>query len=339
MAGRPLRFEPYDETPDVSNVVVDGAPNAGTVLTISHWPGTAAPPLCEADTSAQMAFLYLDRGADLHGDAVVVTNNHFDQDGLAGVYSLVNPVDGLARRGQLEDLAAAGDFAVFVDRASARVSMALAALADPSTSPVKDLPVDYGELCAVLYRSALEVLPAWLDNPDCCRDLWAEEDEELDAAIAALASGAVTIEEDAELDLAVVTLPAAARSSGHRFVGRRFNGIHPMALHAATDRTSILTVDTSNGRHELTCRYEGWVQYRSRLLRPRVDLRSLAGKLTAEETGGAVWQATPPSDLTPQMNTVPTGRPSAIDPPVLVAAVKQHLLGAPAAWNPYAVSS
>ena len=250
MAGRPLRFEQYDETPDVSNVVVDGAPNAGTVLTISHWPGMAAPPLCEADTSAQMAFLYLDRGADLHGDATVVTNNHFDQDGLASVYALTKPDDALARRSQLEDFAAAGDFAVFVDRASARVSMAVAALGNPATSPLRDLPHDYGELCAVLYRNALELLPAWLDNPDRCRDLWAEEDDELNAAMTAVASGAVTIEEDDEVDLAVVTLPSGVRSSGHRFVGRRFTGIHPMALHSATtepasSRSTRPPVDTS----------------------------------------------------------------------------------------------
>lgn len=103
MSRRTLRYEPYEESVDAANVVVDGSPNAGTVLTISHWPGIPAPPRCEGDTSAQMAFRYLDRGADLHGRATVVTNNHFDQDGLAGVYTLVNPHDALSRRRQLED--------------------------------------------------------------------------------------------------------------------------------------------------------------------------------------------------------------------------------------------
>src|SRR6266508_3049935 len=157
-----LRYESYDHAAGVANVVVDRSPNAGTVLTVSHWPSMAAPPSCEADTSAQMVFRYLDRGADLHDDAAVVTNNHFDQDGLAGVYALVNPEHAVGRRGQLEDLAAAGDFAVFTDRSSARLSMAIAALGDAHRSPLEDLPHDYAELCAVLYRSALELLPAWL---------------------------------------------------------------------------------------------------------------------------------------------------------------------------------
>lgn len=333
---RSLQYEPYDDAVGAANVVVDGSANAGTVLTISHWPGTPAPPGCAADTSAQMAFLYLDRGADLHGEAAVVTNNHFDQDGLVGMYALSRPEDALARRAQLEDIASAGDFATFTDRSSARLSAAVAALADPARSPLRDLPDDYAHLCAVLYRAALELLPGWLKDPDSCRDLWADEDAELDAGLAAVASGAVTIDEDRELDLAVITLPSSTRSSGHRFVGRRFTGVHPMALHRATERTTILTIDSA-GRHQMTCRYEGWVQYQSRTIRPRVDLRPLADVLTSAEPEGAVWQATPPSDLTPQMQTAPAGPPSAIEVRHILAAAQDHLRQAPAAWNPYAL--
>lgn len=330
-----LRYEPYEDAAGIANVVVDGSPNAATLLTISHWPAMVTPPGCEADTSAQMVFRYLERGAGLHGGANVVTNNHFDQDGLAGVYALVDPAGALARRAQLEDIASAGDFAVFAERSSARLSMAIDALADAERSPLDDLPEDYSEICALLYRSALELLPTWLADPERCRDLWADEDDELDAAITAVTSGAVRIDEDAELDLAVVTLPGASRSSGHRFVGRRFTGVHPMALHAATDRTAILTIDPLGARHELTYRYEGWVQYRSRSIRPRVDLRPLADALTAAETGAAVWQAEPPSDLTPQLRTTPSGQPSGIDPTQIIAAAERHLRDAPAAWNPY----
>ncbi|MGH9137748.1 MAG: DUF6687 family protein [Acidimicrobiales bacterium] len=333
----PLRYEPYDETVGTANVVVDGSPNAGTVLTVSHWPGMPTPPGCAADTSAEMAFRYLDRGADLHDTATVVTNNHFDQDGLAGLYALVAPHHAVLRRRQLEDLAAAGDFAVYADRSSARLSMAVAALGDPSRSPVRDLPDEYADACTLLYRTALELLPGWLDDAESCQSLWGDEDAELEAGLAAVASGAVTIDEDIELDLAVVTLPPAGRSSGHRFVGRRFAGVHPMALHRATHRSTILTIDPADGRHQLVCRYEGWVQFRSRPIRPRVDLRPLADRLTATETGGAVWRATSPADLMPELQTLATGPASSLDPPDLRAAVADHLRQAPPAWDPYAV--
>lgn len=41
------------------NIVVDGSPNAGTVLTLTHWPGIAQPARLGADLSAEMAFRYL----------------------------------------------------------------------------------------------------------------------------------------------------------------------------------------------------------------------------------------------------------------------------------------
>jgi hypothetical protein len=333
----PLRFVPYRESTTLPNVVVDGSPNGGTVLVLSHWPGLPTPADCAADTSAQMAFRYLDQGAGLHGDAAVVTNNHFDQDGLAGVYALTNPADALHRRELLEALACAGDFAVSTDRAAARLSMAVAALGDRARTPLDDIPTDYDEASALLYAHALELLPGWMTDPASCRSLWAEEDAELDAGIAAIESGSVTIEEDPEVDLAVVTLSPSGRSAGHRFVGRSFGGVHPMALHAATERSVILALDPVEGRHHLTCRYEGWVQFRSRPIRARVDLLPLAEQLTSAEGAGVRWVATPPSDLTPELLTAGDGPGSSLDPQALVGAVTDHLRAAPPAWNPYDV--
>jgi len=330
----PLRFAGYDDTTGEPNVVVDGSPNAGTVLVLSHWPGLPTPPGVEADTSCQMAFRYLDRGADLHGDARLVTNNHFDQDGLAGIYALAAPPDALRRRHQLEGLASAGDFGVAPDRTAARISMAVSALCDPASSPL-DLPDEYAERCVVLYEHALGALPGWLDDPERCRELWAEEDAALDAAEAAIASGRVGIEEHPDVDLAVVTLPDGDRSDGHRFAGRRFGGIHPMALNPATERSVLLVLDPAGGRHHLTCRYEGWVQYRSRTIRPRVDLAPLAERLSALEPGAATWWSTPPSELTPELATDPGGDGSALGPDRLVPAVVDFLASAPPAWDPY----
>jgi hypothetical protein len=334
----PLVFVPYAESAEQPNVVVDGSPNATTVLTLSHWPGQPCPPGCGADTSAQMVFRYLDRGAGGHGGARVVTNNHFDQDGLCGIYALVAPEDAVRRRALIEDVAAAGDFGVFADRTAARLSMAVTALADPGRSPLGDLPADDGEACGQRYRAALDLLPGWLDDVDRCRPLWADEDAELDAGLAAIASGEVVIAEHPGVDLAVVTLPGSRRSAGHRFTSRTFDGVHPMALHRATARSVILMIDPAGGRHRLTCRYEGWVQFRSRTIRPRADLRPLADRLTAIDAGGARWAGVGPGDLTPELY-VDTGPASSLDPSALVEAVTAYLAGAPPAWDPYAVST
>ena len=335
MTGLPLRFAGFEESAGEANVVVDGSPNAGTVLVLSHWPGMPTPADCAADSSCQMVFRYLDRGADLHGDARIVTNNHFDQDGLAGIYALVDPEDALRRRSQLEGLASAGDFGVAPDRASARLSTAVAALSDPDRSPLGALPDGYADRCRVLYEEALRLLPGWLEDPERCRQLWADEDAELDAAEALLASGAVRIDEHPDVDLAVVTLPASGRSAGHRFTHQRFGGIHPIALHSATERSVVLVLDPTDGRHHLTCRYEGWVQFRSRPIRPRVDLAPLADELTAAEPGAARWEAGAPGDLTPELAPAGDGPGSSLDPDQLSRTVVDFLAAAPPAWDPY----
>jgi hypothetical protein len=326
----PLRYEAYQQTVDRPNVVVDGSPNPATVVTLTHWPGYASPPGTEADLSAQMAFRYLDRGADLHGDAELVTNNHFDQDGLVAVYALSRPEEALARRALLEDLAAAGDFGTYRSRDAARLSMVVAAYADPDRSPLASLPEDSDEL---LYRELLGRLPELVDHPEKERALWEDEDRQLDESEAALASGAVTLTEQPDVDLAVVDFAdPEPHWSGHRFSHQSFEDIHPMAVNNATDRFALLVV--RGRRYHFTYRYETWVQYRSRRPKARVELAPLAEELTAVEPGGATWFAEPVGDLAPTLGLV-DGAESGLDRADVLDRLTHHLKVAPVAWDPY----
>jgi hypothetical protein len=309
-----MRYLAYEASRDVPNVVVDGSPNESTVLTLTHWPGFSAPPGLARDLSAEMAFAYLDDPAD-HAPADVVTNNHFDQDGLVAIHALVDPERSLEHRELLIDVAAAGDFATFHDRRAARASMALARLAE------REAPAGYAALADDLYRELLpELLPIALDN-DRFRDLWAEEDARLDASEAAIASGRVTIVERPDLDLAIVTIDEnEPPRSGHRFGHAEFDAVHPMALHAATERFRLLVVHGRQYRY--VDRYETWVQYQSRPTLPRIDLRPLADALTAAEHGDVSWHADPPGALTPELRH---DGESTIDPTDLVAHVVRAL--------------
>ena len=331
MSPTPLRYEAYEATVDRPNVVVDGSPNPGTVLSLTHWPGIASPAGTEADLSAQMAFRYLDRGADLHGDAELVTNNHFDQDGLVAVHALIAPDHALAHRDLLEDLAAAGDFGTYRFREAARLSMVVHAFADPERSPGAPLVADPD---ADLYRELLGRLPELLANPDQVKDLWEDEDRALTQSEDALASGAVHITEHADVDLAVVDFAdPEAHWSGHRFSHRDFEDIHPMAVNNATDRFAILVV--RGRRYRFTYRYETWVQYRSRRPKARVDLAPLADELTAAEPGPARWFAEPADGLTPVLALV-DGEESGLDRADVLSRLTRHLAAAPVAWDPYA---
>src|SRR5206468_3077328 len=72
---------------------------------------------------------------EFHVEAAAVSNNHFDEDGLAGLYAILHPEDALALEPLLVDVAAAGDFGTYRFPEAARAVFVLSAFADPDLSP------------------------------------------------------------------------------------------------------------------------------------------------------------------------------------------------------------
>ena len=321
------RYLGYEASRREPNIVVDGAPNESTVLTLTHWPGYPVDEALQDDLSAQIVFHYLDRLAAEGAPpaAGAVTNNHFDQDGLVCIHTLVHPQESLAHRDLLIDLAAAGDFATYTDRRAARASMVFSGRA------IGGEDCTYDEFTDHLYEQCLPlVLPALLDN-DRYRDEWGDEDAELSRCEEALTEGSVSVDVDSDVDLAVLTVPDEFHTTGgHRFGGQHLAGLHPMAVNNAVDQFRILTVQ--GRRYHYVDRYETWVQYRSRHPLPRVDLRPLADELTAAETGTEGWTASAPGALSPELRH--SGE-STLDADLVLSLVRRHLATAPPAWDPY----
>lgn len=328
----PRRFLGYEESRTRPNIVVDGSPNEATVLSLTHWPHQPQPPGASVDTSTELVFAHLDRPVE-HEPAEVVTNNHFDQDGAAGLLALIDPVAALEHRDLLIDLAAAGDFGTYRHRDAARASMILHAFGDRARSPIADrFTGDLGRDTALLYEAVLPDLLGLLTDPGRHRDLWAAEDEVLSASEEAVAAGRIVITEDPALDLAVVRVDEAEPvRSGHRFGHLSAGPVHPMAIHNATTCTRILIVHGT--RFHYTDRYETWVQVHTHTPPLRTDLRPLATALTESETGGATWSAEPPSALAPRLTN---DQGSSLTAEAVVAAVRHHLETAPTAWDPFA---
>jgi len=324
-----VRFVPYHELGGRPNVVVDGSPTEGTLLTVTHWPGYPPPTAVADDLSAQMAFRLLDH-PELLPDAEFVSNNHFDQDGLVSIYALVDPVTACARRALLEDLAAAGDFATYRDRTAARVSMVLGAWAAGRGDI--ELPSDYPAQAALLYDVSLARLAELCDHVERFRDLWGDEDDTLTASEQAIRRGEVSITDIGEVDVAIVDVDETAPATGgHRFGGDWVEGLHPMAVHNATDRLVVATV--RGQRYDVELRYESWVQLRSRPLRNRRDLMPLASQLQDEELGDATWSAEPVGRLVPRLTSGPGG--SSINRERFIELLVNHLRTAPPAWDPF----
>jgi len=328
-----MRFSPYNQATG-PNIVVDGSPNASTLITLSHWPKSGTDRELKADTSAEIAFKYLD-SPQFHVRSDIVTNNHFDQDGLVGVFALVDPATAARHRELLIDVASAGDFGVFRSRVAARINFAISSLADSQTSP---FPTDiftrpYPEMAAELYIRMLDLFPQIVAAPDKFKSLWESEDAKLTESEAMLKEGAVTIEEYPDLDFAVVRLPDRLSASRvHRFTSAQSESCHPLALYNATPCTRILL---TQGQHaEFQYRYEGWVQLVSRKPSARVDLSGLAEELNAEENSGGKWEFDGVDEITPRLHL--NGKHDTSIPAEIVRRkIEEYLRTAPPAWDPY----
>lgn len=319
-----MRYVPYDELNDLPNIIVDGAANPHTLVTLSHWPGNATPDALKDDLSTQIVFHYLDR-PELWAEAEVVSNNHFDEDGLVGIYSLLQPAEAQRRRELLIDIAAAGDFGTYRFREAARTAFVLSAFADPEISPLDRgiFRQRYMRLAAQLYWELLPRVSEILDNLQSFQPYWESEDVMLTDSEAMIRSGRIQIEEIAGLDLAVVTLPESLRGRKvHRFTLDRRAACHPMALHNVIGSFRVLLMQ---GRtYELQYRYESWVQYVSRTPSPRIDLTPLAERLSSMESGHSRWVFDGVGEITPKLSLAGSDE-SRILPQDFLTLIKAYL--------------
>jgi hypothetical protein len=264
-----------------------------------------------------------------------VSNNHFDEDGLVGIFAMLEPSIAGRHRPLLLDVAQAGDFGIFQQREAARITFTLSAYADPETSPLPGSTFQrpYPELANELYLRLLELLPKLLTGVNEYRELWEIEYAKLATSEELIEQGDITIEERPDLDLAIVRLPEdLTRHRVHRFTQQRLAECHPFALHNRTARSRLLLLQ--GRRVELQYRYEGWVQMASRRPALRVDLSGLANELNQEETTDGRWVFDGVDQITPRFH-LDGASTTSIPLDRIVSRVEQVLRAGPPAWNPY----
>ena len=335
---RPWRYVPATELDGEPNVVVDGAPRPGTVLVLSHWPGTPTPRALWADTSAEIVLAALgNRARALPRDAEVATVDHYDADGVIALAMLVLDGVAAAHGPRLVGAARAGDFDVIDDPADALVAFALGALGSggPAGTGADCRPDARADATARAAWRALEHLPGLLSRPEQFAELWGPEHSAYQATLDLKASGAVTIEERSQLDLAVVRVDEDA--PGLDGAGWEGSAVHPGVVHSATSCLRVATV--VGRRYSLRYRYESWVRLVTRTPRRRVDLAGLADRLTWAETDGGQWRFEGAGAITPALARQ-DGAESTLAPEEFLTAVSDTLADldeGPPAWDPYAL--
>ncbi|HKT78748.1 MAG TPA: DUF6687 family protein [Vicinamibacterales bacterium] len=316
-----MHFAPYGEINGTPNIIVDGPANMSTVIALSHWARSGTPNELKADTSTEIVFNYLDRPR-FHVSAETVSNNHFDEDGLLGIFALINPVVGTRHRERLIDASRAGDFGVYKDREAARIAFVLQTCQSRGCSPLSDAIYDLprGEQTAALYNEALELLPELLKTPERFEQYWREEDEKLSETERLIEAGTITLHEEPDLDLVVVRQdPGTPR-------------YHAYAVHSRSVCTRVVLVQ--EGRLELQYRYESWVQMATRRPALRVDLSRVADALNRQERGTGRWVFDPVDSIEPRFYFNGDDFP-AVSPGRALEAIRTELRTGPVALNPY----
>jgi hypothetical protein len=271
-----VKYVPYTELKGVPNIIVDGAAQDDTVLTLSHWPGSGSPSEFRADTSAEMVLNYLATpGAKKQyaPKAKAVSNNHFDEDGLCAVWAMLHPKLAVKRRDLLIDVARAGDFNTYRRPQAAKVVFTIRSYADPAISPVVDDLHGNDGTGSARYQALLPLLESFLEDTDRYGPYWDEEWSAMLRSKTAMVMGEIELREIPHVDLAVAETAEP---------------LHPMVLYNNTERLRVLTA-LPGGHYYLRYRYETWVQFASRPVMPRVDLAPLLPRLQELEQGDVTW--------------------------------------------------
>ena len=152
----------------------------GARIDLSHWSGNETPRDLKRDTSVEIAVAFArERGAH---DVEVVTNNHFDADGVLAVWTLLRPEIALPHERLIVAAAEAGDFDEWPsDERGLWLESAIGKLSQVGSD-------------AAAYERVLAALDELVPTIDRREDLWGDAHRALLLSGEDLHTGAVRVE-------------------------------------------------------------------------------------------------------------------------------------------------
>jgi hypothetical protein len=274
-----MRFEFYhpglDPLPKLS---VDCT--VGNAIHFSHWVDNETPAEVKADTSTEIALNLVasPRREQLTQGIELVTNNHFDTDGVLSVWTVLSGERALAIREQLIAAAESGDFSEFSNEAAIRASIAIqgsdqASPNDETGSPLaRQLAGEEVDDDARAYALVLPVVEQVITHTDDYEDLWRGPWERIEKAIESFERGASSVREIRDGEVSLITLaPEIFSSSG-------FNPTRHAAPYTAISRYArgkvflIATPVASGWSYRIDYPYYSWAET---IVRPQIQRHNL----------------------------------------------------------------
>lgn len=250
---------------------VDGIFESG--LNLGHWPGSTSPPELKADTTTEMSFKLVespDKEKYLEG-IDIVSNNHFDSDGVIAAFVLLYPEKAIGIKNALINIALTGDFFEFTTEDALKADKVLNDVQYPGKSLFKDLFDNQdSHLMNSLYLKCFEILPDLVNNVDDYEEHFREDFNLYSRSVAAFDSQTALWSDYNDCRLTVI-------ESSFR--------LHPVSVYSHAGNDIVLTVEVSkDGRkYELSFKPYTWHETLRKKQVERKTFETLSNKLNLME--------------------------------------------------------
>lgn len=278
-----MRFEFYTEAlDDVPKLSVDGT--VDNAIHFSHWQGNETPAELKADTSTEIALnlvaspnrASLTKGIDL------VTNNHFDTDGVLSVWTVLTGERALAHRDLLIAAAEAGDFSEHSSDDGVRVSIAIQGSDQASSNNDAGSPLAHllaGQEVddhAREYELVLPEVERLFTNINQYEPLWRDGWRNVATAIESFEQGRSRVTEFSDSRISLITL-APELFDGAGFSPTRHAAPYTAISKYAKGQLFVIAIPATDGWfYRLDYPYYSWAET---VVRPQVQRRDLSSAL------------------------------------------------------------
>jgi hypothetical protein len=279
-----MRFEFYtDALENTPKLSVDGTvPNS---IHFSHWEGNETRIELKADTSTEIALnLVASPNSDSFTQGIdLVTNNHFDADGVLSVWTVLNGERALKYRDLLVAAAEAGDFSEHSSDDGVRVSIAIQG--SEQSSPNNDDGSPLAQMLAgremasrqvdndaLAYELVLPEVERLLTNVAAYEPLWRDGWKSVAEALESFERGRSQVREYADSKISLVTL-APEIFNGGGFSPTRHSAPFTAISKFARGELFVIAIPAAGGWfYRFDYPYYSWAET---VVRPRISRRDL----------------------------------------------------------------
>ena len=292
-----MRFQYYsDEIAGVPKLSVDGT--VSNAIHFSHWQDNETPEEIKADTSTEIALNLVTspNRENLTQGIELVTNNHFDTDGMLSVWTVMTGERAAQYRDVLIAAAEAGDFSEYSTETGIRVSIAIQGSDQASSNNDDGSPLAQRIAGAEVdddaraYELVMPEVERLITNINDYEDLWRDGWENIAKAVESFEAGASKVTELPENQISLITLAPEI------FSGSGFNPTRHAAPYTAISRYArgmlyVIAIPAGGGWfYRIDYPYYSWAETIVRPTVKRRDFTDALRRLNDTERNAGSWQ-------------------------------------------------